>query len=116
MTILRPISAIFLIIISVYTVIAISNDGFDLITPFVGDILALSWSGQFNLDFMMYLILSALWVAWRHDFSGAGVALAAVASVGGMLFFAVYLLVQIGRAEGDIERLLLGHRRAAARQ
>ena len=86
MTILRPISAAFLIIIAVYTVIAISNDGFDLITPFIGDILALSWSGQFNLDFMMYLILSALWVAWRHDFSGAGIALAAVASVGGMLF------------------------------
>ncbi len=116
MTILRPISAAFLIIIAVYTVIAISNDGFDLITPFVGDILALSWSGQFNLDFMMYLILSALWVAWRHDFSGAGVALAAVASVGGMLFLSIYLLVQIGRAEGDIERLLLGERRAAARR
>lgn len=115
MTILKPISLTFLVIIAVYTVIAISNDGFDLITPFVGDILAMGWSGQFNLDFMMYLILSALWVAWRHDFSGAGVALAAVASVGGMLFLSVYLLVQIGRSEGDIVRLLLGDRRAAGR-
>lgn len=110
---LRSISAAFLVIIAVYTVIAISNDGFDLITPFIGDIFAMGWSGQFNLDFMMYLILSALWVAWRHDFSVAGVALAAVASVGGMLFLSIYLLVQIGRSNGDIVRLLMGERRAA---
>lgn len=115
MSALKSISVTFLAIITIYTIIAISSDGFDLITPFVGDIIAMGWSGQFNLDFMMYLILSALWVAWRHDFSGAGIALAAVASVGGMLFFGIYLLVQIGRADGDIERLLLGERRAAER-
>ena len=115
MSTLKTLSAAFLAIIAVYTLIAITNDGFDLITPFVSDIFAMGWSGQFNLDFMMYLILSALWVAWRHDFSSAGIALAAIASVGGMLFFAAYLLVQIGRSGGDVERLLLGDRRAAAR-
>ena len=116
MTALRNLAALFLALIAVYTVFAISNDGFDLVTPFIGDIFSVGWSGQFNLDFMMYLILSALWIAWRHDFSGAGLALAAVASVGGMLFFAAYLLVQIGRAEGDVDRLVLGDRRAAARR
>lgn len=116
MTALRTLSFAFLTIITIYTVAAIANDGFDLITPFISDILGVGWSGQFNLDFMMYLILSALWVAWRHDFSGAGIALAAIASVGGMLFFATYLLVQIGRAKGDVERLALGDRRAAARK
>ena len=80
MTLLRTISIAFLAIIAIYTIAAISRDGFDLITPFVGDILSVGWSGQFNLDFMMYLIFSALWVAWRHDFSGQGVALAAIAS------------------------------------
>ena len=94
---------------------AIANAGLDLITPFIGGIFAMGWSGQFNLDFMMYLILSALWVAWRHDFSSGGLVLAAIASVGDMLFFAAYLLVQIGRSDGDAERLLLGDRRAAAR-
>lgn len=116
MTTLKSLCVLFLAVIAIYTVIAISNDGFDLITPFVGDILSMSWSGQFNLDFMMYLILSALWVAWRHGFSGAGLALAAVASVGGMLFFAPYLLIQIVRAGGDFEVLLLGDQRAAARR
>lgn len=116
MTALRTLSATFLGLIVVYTIIAISNDGFDLITPYLSDIFALNWSGQFNLDFAMYLVMSALWIAWRHDFSGAGLMLAAVASVGGMLFFAAYLLVQIGRADGDVERLLLGDRRAARRK
>ena len=116
MTALKSLSAAFFGVITLYTIIAIANDGFDLITPFVGDIIAMNWSGQFNLDFMMYLILSALWIAWRHDFSRSGIALAAVASVGGMLFFAAYLFVQIGRADGNVDRLLLGHRRAAARR
>ena len=115
MTALRTIAITFLGIITIYTIVAISNDGFDLITPFVGDILSFGWSGQFNLDFMMYLILSALWIAWRHEFSSAGITLAALASVGGMLFFAVYLLVQIGRADGDMAALLLGRRRADER-
>ncbi len=116
MTLVRTLNISFLIIMVVYTIIAISNDGFDLVTPFVSNIIAMNWSGQFNVDFMMYLILSAIWVAWRHDFSGAGLALAAVASVGGILFLSVYLIVQIGRAEGDVERLLLGDRRATARR
>jgi hypothetical protein len=35
----------------------------------------MSWSGQFNLDFMTFLGLSAVWVAWRHQFTRGGVAL-----------------------------------------
>ena len=116
MNALRTIAITFLAVITIYTIFAIANDGFDLITPFVGDIFSVGWPGQFNLDFLMYLILSALWIAWRHDFSSPGIALAAIASVGGMLFFAVYLLIQIGRSAGDMEQLLLGQRRAEARR
>ena len=32
----------------------------------------MKWFGQFNLDFMGFLILSAIWVAWRNQFSAAG--------------------------------------------
>ena len=116
MIFLRTLSIAFLVVIAIYTTVAISNDGFDLVTPFISDIIAMNWSGQFNIDFMMYLILSAIWVAWRHDFSGGGLVLAAIASVGGFLFLGVYLLVQIRRSEGDVERLMLGDRRAAARR
>ena len=111
MTALKSIFATFLTMIVIYTIIVIANDGFDLFTPYLSDILALNWSGQLNLDFGMYLFISALWIAWRHEFSGKGIALAAIALIGGMLFFAAYLLVQIRQANGDVERLLLGDTR-----
>ncbi|MCR9261883.1 MAG: hypothetical protein NXH95_19370 [Pseudomonadaceae bacterium] len=91
-----------------YTGIAVVNDGFDLVTPFFSDLTSLKWPGQFNADFLTYLWLSALWIAWRHKFSGGGIVLALVASVAGILFFSVYLLVSLARAEGDMARLLLG--------
>ena len=111
MTALKSISATFLTMIVIYTIIVVANDGFDLFTPYLSDIFALNWSGQFNLDFGMYLFMPALWIAWRHEFSGKGVALAAIALIGGMLFFAAYLLVQIRKADGDGGRLLLGDKR-----
>ena len=111
MTVLKSISAAVLTLIVIYTIIVIANDGFDLFTPYLSDIFALNWSGQFNLDFGMYLFISALWIAWRHEFSGKGVVLAAIALIGGMLFFATYLLVQIRQADGDVGRLLLGDKR-----
>ncbi len=96
-----------------YTGLAILNDGFDLVTPFVSDLGSLKWPGQFNADFLTYLWLSALWIAWRHKFSGGGIALALIASVAGILFFSVYLLVCLAKAGGDMSRLLLGEHYAA---
>jgi hypothetical protein len=52
-------------------------------------------------------------VAWRHQFSAAGLGLGLVAVFGGMLFLAVYLLVAGVPARGDLRVLLLGAQRAA---
>ena len=91
-----------------YTLVAVNNDGLDLITPALRDLAALGWPGQFHLDFLTYLILSALWIAWRHQFSAAGIALGLVASVGGILFFSAYLLIASFQANGDPTKILLG--------
>jgi hypothetical protein len=64
--------------------------------------------GQFNLDFMGMLTLSALWVAWRHRFSKAGLGLGALAFFGGSLFLSIYLLVVSRQSGGDMKELLLG--------
>ena len=72
----------------------------------------MGWPGQFNLDFMGFLTLSALWVSWRHQFSPAGLALGLVAFFGGMPFLSAYLLVHTYRTNGDICALLLGPGRA----
>ncbi|QLC22929.1 hypothetical protein HFP51_12490 [Parasphingopyxis sp. CP4] len=105
--------ALFLNIL-VYTAIVIGNHGANLAPDFLGDIVALAWPGQFNVDFTSFLILSALWVAWRHNFSPAGLALAVPALFGGMLFLAPYLLIASYAAKGDMRVLLLGSARAQA--
>ena len=105
--------AIFVIIL-VYTGQVAMAQGLDLLSVFFDNIAAVGWPGQFNVDFMSYLILSALWVAWRHQFSAQGLALAAVASVGGGLFFTPYLLVASVAAKGNMTELLLGKSRAAS--
>lgn len=97
--------------IFIYTALAISNQGYDLISPFFGDIQSMTWPGQFNVDFTSYLILSALWLAWREGFSVKGIFLALLASVLGIMFFAPYLLFNTIKNKGDMKVLLLGHRR-----
>ena len=58
-------------------------------------------------------LLAVLWVAWRHRFSGAGLALGLLALFGGAFFLTAYLLVASVRAKGDATVLLLGPSRAA---
>ena len=85
--------------------------GMDLVPIFFGDIAKLTWPGQFNLDFLCMLLLSGLFVAHRHRFSPAGIALGLLATVGGSLFLSAYLLVASLRARGDLTVLLLGEAR-----
>ncbi len=58
--------------IVVYTVVVIANHGMGLFAVFFGDMAKMAWPGQFNLDFMGFLMLSGLWLAWRHHFSPPG--------------------------------------------
>ena len=95
-----------------YTGIVIANHGLGLLEVFFGDMAAMGWPGQFNLDFMSLLTLSALWVAWRHQFSSAGLALGLLALFGGGLFLTSYLLVVSAQARGDMKEVLLGKVRA----
>ena len=98
----------FTAVISVLTVVAIAGEGPNLFVPFFSAIFALSWQGQFNVDFTLYLVLSGLWMAWRGGFSGGSIALGLLAPPLGMLFLAPYLLFLLGRTGGDLRRLLLG--------
>lgn len=110
MKLLGLITGALLLTIAVYTLVVIYNNGLYFVPVYISDLIALNWSGQFNLDLATYLILSALWVAWRHQFSAAGIALALIALVAGMIFFAGYVLIAIRNADGDFKRLLLGKR------
>lgn len=54
------------VILSAYTAVVVANHGMDLLTGFFADMAAMQWPGQFNLDFMFMLALSAMWVLWRE--------------------------------------------------
>jgi hypothetical protein len=110
----RILMVIFFIAIAAYTGVTISNHGWNLIPVFFGDMATMAWPGQFNFDFLCFLLLSALWISWRHNFSAAGLALGAIASVGGMLFLSAYLFIVAGQVDGDVRKLLLGEVRANA--
>ena len=114
MTTFRLILAIWLLVIAVYTAFVVAEHGIGLFEVFFGDIAAMGWPGQFNLDFMGFLFLSGLWVAWRHHFSPLGLALAPLAFLGGIPFLTVYLLIVSRQATCDMKTVLLGPNRAAS--
>jgi hypothetical protein len=101
------------VVIAGYTLVVIADHGLNLLPVFFGDMTKVQWPGQFNLDFMCMLLLSGLWVSWRHQFSGPGVVLGLVAVFGGALFLSAYLLVESFRTKGDMRKLLLGAARVS---
>ena len=107
-------AVVFLIALTVCILIVIANHGMGLVPTFFNDMAAMAWPGQFNLDFMGFLILSALWVGWRHEYSLIGWVLTPLALTGGGLFLTIYLLIMSFRVNGDLKALLIGERRAAA--
>lgn len=107
----RLLLAAFSVGIIVYTGIVISRHGWNLLPIFFGDMAALTWPGQFNLDFTCFLALSALWLAWRNQFSAGGIALGVLGFFGGIMVLAPYLLYASFEAGGDAQRLFLGRNR-----
>lgn len=94
----------------IYTVIAIQNDGGNFLARAIEFATSLTWMGQFTLDFQCYLILSALWVAWRNNFSINSIVIAIVAMILGIIIFAPYLLFLLSKEKGNLKRVLIGNR------
>lgn len=101
-------------VIVVYTSVVVSHHGLNLFPVFFGDIAAMGWPGQFNLDFLGFLTLSACWLAWRHQFSAFGIALGILGFFGGAPVLTAYLMIASFSCDGDPAVLLLGPSRAAA--
>ncbi len=104
----RTFLVVIFLVIAGYTSVVASSHGMNLLPVFFGDMAAMDWPGQFNLDFMCMLLLAGLWVGWRHRFSAAGLVLGLLTVFGGALFLSAYLLVESFRAQGDVRALLLG--------
>jgi hypothetical protein len=108
----RTLLIVFIVAIISFTGVVISNHGWNLLPIFFGDMAAMTWPGQFNFDFFCFLILSGLWLAWRHHFSAGGIVLGVLGLFGGIMFLAPYLLIVSFKANGDMKVLFLGKVRA----
>jgi len=114
MALFRLMLVSWLIIITVYTAFVVAQHGLNLFPAFFGDIARMGWAGEFNMDFMSFLFLSACWVAWRHHFSATGLLLAIPAFLGGMPFLTIYLLIVSRAPDCTMKTVLLGPVRASA--
>jgi hypothetical protein len=108
----RTLLVVMIAAVLVYTGIVGTHHGWNLLPIFFGDMAAMTWPGQFNLDFTCLLTFSGLWLAWRHHFSVGGLALGLLGLVGGTLVLAPYLLIASFKANGNVTELLLGKARA----
>ena len=113
MTAFRILLVILLIAVVTYTIPVVIEEGLSSLLPtFFRDILTMTWPGQFNFDFLGFLILSTTWTAWRNQFSAPGLGLALVALFGGIPFLTTYLLYLSYQTNGDIRVMLLGEARS----
>jgi hypothetical protein len=92
----------------IYTFLAYRAEGPDLFNVFIVNINSLTWTGQFNLDFLCYLILSGLWIMWRSKFDPKSIIIGIIAMILGIVFFAPYILWLLMIENGDISRVLIG--------
>ncbi|NNL65668.1 MAG: hypothetical protein HKP30_05455 [Myxococcales bacterium] len=114
MTAFRVLLATIFLVIAVYTAVVVAEHGLGLLPIFFGDIAERGWPGQFNLDFMGFLLLSGFWLAWRHHFSPGGLGLGLMGFFLGAPMLTAYLFVTSFAVDGDVKALLLGRTRANA--
>jgi hypothetical protein len=99
------------LLISIITFQVISKFGINIIPLFFGEIISMTWQGQFNFDFLCFLLLASLWLSWRKNFSFTGVLLGVITSILGIFFLAPYLLYETIRLKGNSIDLVLGDRK-----
>lgn len=91
-----------------YTTFVVLDSGVNFVPTFFANMFSVGWQGQFNLDFMMLIMVTSLWIAWRHKFSLSGIAIALIWPVAGLMFLSIYLLIASYRANGNVSSILLG--------
>ncbi len=109
MTAFRITLAALWVAITAYTAVVIANHGIFFLPVYIADIARMGWAGQFDVDFGIMLILAALWVAWRHGFSGKGILFSVLTMNLGAFFITAYLFIVSGKS-ADMKAVLVGDR------
>jgi hypothetical protein len=101
-----------LLVLAGYTGVVIGAHGLNLLPVFFGDIAKMEWPGQFNLDFLTLLTLSASWTVWRNAFTAKAWGLAVLAFFLGGAFLMTYLLWLYRKHGGNWNIILMGEHHA----
>lgn len=112
MTGFRLLLIALLAMVVIYTIPVIANHGMDLFSVFFGDMAKMGWPGQFNTDFMGFLVLSGTWMMWRNSFTPPSFLLGLLGFVGGIPVLTSYLLYLSFKHDGDMATIMLGPKRA----
>lgn len=108
MKVFRFILVVAIATMLVYTLKVGIIHGWNFAPLFLGDITAMNWPGQFNLDFSSLLLFAGLWMAWRNKFSPIGIILGLITLVGGIPFISTYLLILSFKSK-SIKEILIGN-------
>lgn len=98
------------ILIYVITVIATLAQGANWPAVAIADLQAMNWRTQFDVDFIIYLLIVATWISWREGFGVKGATLGALSVVLGGMFTFPYLLYWTYKGGSDPNKILLGTR------
>ena len=111
MTAFRLLMVAVIVAVGAYTVPVLIDHGLTLYGIFFGDIAAMGWPGQFNVDFLAMLVMSAVYVGWREGavdgHVGRGLVLGLLAFNLGAPFLAGYLLWK-SRGRTRVREVLVG--------
>lgn len=104
------------ILIYLITVIATVTYGPNWPAVAIADLQALDWRTQFDVDFILYLLIVATWISWREGGGAKGFVFGALSVVLGGMFTFPYLLFCTFHGQGDPHRILLGTRSLGAQR
>lgn len=108
MTTLRYFLLVSTVVIYWITFIAVTTQGINWPAVALADIIALNWRSQFNIDFIIHLLLLASWVVWRERFTFKGYVFGFLSIFMGGMFSFPYILYATYVANGDVKQILLG--------
>ena len=92
------------------TYTAVVSQGLNWPAVALADIAALNWRSQFDVDFVIHLLLLATWISWREGFTPKGYVFGVLSIVMGGMFTFPYLIHASYVAKGDPREILLGQR------
>ena len=108
MNTLRLLLIVSTFIIFLITFVASTNQGIFWPAVYFGDIFSLDWRSQFNIDFLIHLILLATWIVWREGNTFKGYAFGFLSIFMGGMFGFPYILYATYKAKGDPKLVVLG--------